>query len=198
MELSETLNAFLELIPKGGTQDKSIISQITNVKREALAIIEWDDLFFILSRLYFPAAVSQIVAEASGAIASEWYCHGRYDQSDNSCPEHLKRHGNIFMVRDNWAQKAGYCKPGAAGYNDEITQPAEEVGCRCFWVYKYGLRKLPEDMLTEKGRDFVAEPVLDDALKPVSEKAEKKAPPVKEISEKQSLLKRLFVWQKRW
>ncbi|VEB00978.1 Uncharacterised protein [Klebsiella pneumoniae] len=61
----------------------------------------------------------------------------------------------IYLIRGNWAQKNGYVKAGPAGYLDEITQPGEEVFCRCYVTYLYNLRSIPEDMLTQKGRKFL-------------------------------------------
>jgi hypothetical protein len=46
-------------------------------------------------------------------------------------------------------------KPGPAGYLDEITQPGEEVFCRCYVTYLYNLRSIPDYMLTQKGSKFL-------------------------------------------
>ena len=46
------------------------------------------------------------------------------------------------------------CQSWPSGYLDEITQPGEEVFCRCYVTYLYNLRSIPEDMLTQKGRKF--------------------------------------------
>jgi hypothetical protein len=43
-------------------------------------------------------------------------------------------------------------KPGPNGYTDAITQPGEEVFCRCFYEYIYALRDMPDDMITAKGK----------------------------------------------
>jgi hypothetical protein len=56
-------------------------------------------------------------------------------------------------------------KPGPDGYTDQITQPAEEVNCRCYYEYIYNLADLPDEMLTEKGRKDLA------ALKNLDEEA---------------------------
>jgi hypothetical protein len=47
-------------------------------------------------------------------------------------------------------------KPSKAGYTDEITQPAEEVYCRCYYEYIYNLDALPAVMLTKKGQAALA------------------------------------------
>jgi hypothetical protein len=61
------------------------------------------------------------------------------------------RNDKIYAIRDNWAIEKGLMNKGA-GYTDEMTAPGEEVYCRCNYVYIYGLSKLPEEMLTAKGR----------------------------------------------
>jgi hypothetical protein len=56
-------------------------------------------------------------------------------------------------VRGCWAVEKGLIKPGPAGYTDEITRPAEEPFCGCYYRYLYNLRDLPANMLTEKGKE---------------------------------------------
>jgi hypothetical protein len=41
------------------------------------------------------------------------------------------------------------------GYTDEMSTPGEEVYCRCAYVYIYSLRKLPDEMLTIKGKNLL-------------------------------------------
>ena len=101
------------------------------------------------------SSISAVVASDGGAIAARWFSHYResgYDYRE----DHRDRDGKIFLLRGTWATKAGYVKPGKAGWADEVTQPAEEVYCRCRWTYQYHLRQLPDDMLTEKGREALA------------------------------------------
>lgn len=97
------------------------------------------------------ANISEIIAQDGGAIAGMWRSH--YRQANyNYREDHKERDGKVYMIRDNWAQERGLVKVGAAGYVDEITRPAEEVFCQCYYVWIHGLRRLPASMLTEKGR----------------------------------------------
>jgi len=99
----------------------------------------------------FAANLSEIVATDGGAIAGIWRSHWRepgYDYRE----DHKERDELVYTVRDNWAQQAGLMRPGKAGYTDQITKPGEEVYCRCRYQWVYALGKLPEDMLTAKGR----------------------------------------------
>ncbi|VGG43867.1 hypothetical protein [Klebsiella pneumoniae] len=100
------------------------------------------------------ANIDNIIATSNNAIAAEWHSHWRqagYDYRE----DHKERDKQIYLIRGNWAQKNGYVKAGPAGYLDEITQPGEEVFCRCYVTYLYNLRSIPEDMLTQKGRKFL-------------------------------------------
>lgn len=96
------------------------------------------------------AAVNQTVAEGSGAIAAQW--HHVHQANYDARPEHVARDDRIYLIRDSWAHSEGLVKPGKYGYTDEITQPAYEPYCRCYYTYMYSLSRLPDDMLTEKGR----------------------------------------------
>lgn len=100
------------------------------------------------------ANIDNIIATSNNAIAAEWHSHWRqpgYDYRE----DHKERDKMVYLIRGNWAQKNGYVKAGPAGYLDEITQPGEEVFCRCYVTYLYNLRSIPEDMLTQKGRKFL-------------------------------------------
>lgn len=100
------------------------------------------------------ANIDNIIATSNNAIAAEWHSHWRqagYDYRE----DHKERDKLVYLIRGNWAQKNGYVKAGPAGYLDAITQPGEEVFCRCYVTYLYNLRSIPEDMLTQKGRKFL-------------------------------------------
>ena len=97
------------------------------------------------------SALNSTVAENTGAIAGEWHSHWR-QTNYNYRVDHKERDLHIYTIRGNWAEANGLMKPGPDGYTDEITQPAEEVNCRCFYRYIYNLNRLPEAMLTEKGK----------------------------------------------
>ncbi|EMF7247484.1 hypothetical protein V4F06_005334 [Klebsiella variicola] len=100
------------------------------------------------------ANIDNIIATSNNAIAAEWHSHWRqagYDYRE----DHKERDKLVYLIRGNWAQKNGYVKAGPAGYLDEITQPGEEVFCRCYVTYIYNIRSIPEYMLTQKGRKFL-------------------------------------------
>ena len=100
---------------------------------------------------------SQAAMEAmkNGAIAAEWHSYYRQPGYDYRL-EHKERDGKIYAIRGNWAIERGLMNKGA-GYTDEITAPAEEHLCRCYYTYLNNIRDLPEDMLTENGKQYLAD-----------------------------------------
>lgn len=100
------------------------------------------------------ANVANLVAVDNGAIAAEWHSHWR-QAGYRFRPDHKERDGHVYAIRDNWAIKAGLMTKGA-GYLDEITQPGQEPFCRCWVRYISSPRRLPESMLTKKGRQWIA------------------------------------------
>ncbi|MGX5056001.1 hypothetical protein ACWKX9_20405 [Enterobacter asburiae] len=97
------------------------------------------------------ANIDNIIATDGGAIAAVWHSHWRQPNYDYREP-HKGRDLNVYAIRGNWAQQKGLMKAGPAGYLDEITQPGEEVFCRCYLTYIYNVRSLPDEMKTEKWR----------------------------------------------
>jgi hypothetical protein len=98
------------------------------------------------------ASVDAVIAQQTGAIAAVWRSHWKqpgYDYRE----DHKERDQGLYLVRGSWAMDKGYLSVAkAAGYTDELTQPAEEPFCRCYWVWLRNLRDLPDDVLTAKGR----------------------------------------------
>lgn len=96
------------------------------------------------------SSVSAVIGIQTGAIAAMWRSNWRQPGYDYR-PDHKERDKRIYAVRGSWAMDQGLLKKGN-GYIDEITQPAEEPFCRCYYVYLNNLRDVPDSMLTEKGR----------------------------------------------
>ncbi len=102
------------------------------------------------------ANVKRTVAEGEGAIAARWKSHGAHDASYDARPEHKAMDGDVMLIRGSWAQNAGLVKPGPEGYTDDHEQPAELPFCRCQYEYIFTLRKLPEELLTAKGKEALS------------------------------------------
>lgn len=140
-------------VPKGGSKATDKRAQKAEI-RKPLASSPFEVRRVLIDQgMKFVSALNSTIAVDGGAIAARWRAVHRpnYDHR----PEHLARDGKIFTIRDNWAMQQGLMKRGPNGYTDEIEQPAEFVYCSCTYVYLYGLKQLPEDMLTVKGRDAI-------------------------------------------
>ena len=138
-------------IPPGGAAKESIAKAKENIlKPTAQEKYEWRRVTIDQGHK-LSANIASIVATQNGAIAGKWRSHWR-DASYNYRPEHKERDGKIYAIRGNPALAAGLMKVGPAGYLDAITQPGEEVYCRCWVRYIHDISELPEDMLTAKGK----------------------------------------------
>lgn len=102
------------------------------------------------------AAVSHVVAMGDGAIAAIWQDRGENDHAYHARPEHLRRSGTLFLVRDSWAMEQGLVKKtGTVQYTDEIEQPAEFPYCSCAYLYLTAPQRLPRELLTNRGLAWV-------------------------------------------
>ena len=138
-------------IPKGGTKATDKVKTKTDIAK-SLKSVPFEERRVLIDQGHkLTASINEIIASDGGAIAIRWRSHWR-QSGYNYRPDHKERDGNIYLIRGSWASKAGLVKRGPAGYYDEVTAVAEEPFCRCFAVYLYALRDLPEDMLTPKGK----------------------------------------------
>jgi len=97
------------------------------------------------------ANVSAVIAEQTGAIGFFWrHVHQlNYDGR----PEHEERDKKFYVIRDSWAMQRGLMKRGPNPYSDEIDMPAQKIFCRCWAEYADSLKDVPDENLTEKGRE---------------------------------------------
>lgn len=143
-------------VPPGGTPAESKAKVKADV-RKALAQLPYVERRCVIDQgNKFASSLNRVVAEGGGAIAAKWRSHFR-QLGYNARKDHKERDGRIYIIRDSWAHKQGLVKKGKYGYTDEITQPSQEINCRCFYVYIYSISKLPSDLLTEKGHAKLSE-----------------------------------------
>ncbi len=138
-------------LPVGGSAEPEKVKAKDAVRKSVAGLPFVERRVLIDQGHKLASSVNSIVAEGGGAIAAIWNSRFRQPGYDYR-PDHKERDGNVYLVRNSWAQAKGLVKPGAVGYVDDITQPAEEVFCRCSYKYLFHLRQLPEDMITAKGR----------------------------------------------
>lgn len=139
-------------IPVGGT-DVAERAEVKQNVRRGIAGLPFEERRVIIDQGHkLAAAVDDIVARDGGAIAAIWH-HVNEGGGYQARPEHVKRDGTIFVIRDNWALQKHLMKLAGHQYTDQLTQPGEEVFCRCWYEYIYNLRDLPAEMITAKGRE---------------------------------------------
>jgi hypothetical protein len=156
---AETIEAILRRfqglvtsIPLGGSDAVKRGKEANNVKK-AMQSLSFRERRVLTDQGHkLTASLDAIVAKEGGAIAARWFSHWRqlnYDYRE----DHKERDGQVYLIRDSWARDRGLVRSGDAGFTDEITQPGEEVYCRCRYTYLFHLRQLPADMLTKKGKE---------------------------------------------
>lgn len=143
-------------VPAGGAAEPDR-RDIKRAVRKSLAGLPYEERRLAIDQGHkLTSSLNAVIAEGGDAIAGVWHSHWR-QSGYQFRPDHKERDEQVYLIRGNWAQSEGLVKPGSAGYTNQITQPGEEVFCRCFYAYVYHLRQLPDDMLTEKGRQALAE-----------------------------------------
>lgn len=143
-------------IPKGGTDNAKKAEVKANI-RKSLRQLPFEERRVIIDQGHkLRASISHILAVDGSAIGGIWRSHWR-QAGYNYREDHKERDGHFFMLRGHWAAEKGLVKAGPYGYVDAITEPAEEPFCRCAYEWKYQLRDIPDECLTNKGRDVLAE-----------------------------------------
>ena len=149
-------------VPPGGTpkEGKARLKKVEQKQelRKALAQLPYEERRVVIdqsAKLF--SAINSTVAVNGGALGAYWQSHKR-QRGYNGRPVHNARDGSFYLVRDSWADKAGYVKvDGAAGWTGDVEQPAELPYCKCAWQYVFSLRSLPKGCLTAKGEEALAE-----------------------------------------
>lgn len=142
-------------IPKGGSKAPDIKKEKTKIRKSLTKVTFEEKRVTIDQSQKFASSLNAVIAEDNGAIAAVW--HSRWRTAGyNYRHDHKERDGKMYVIRNNWAMRKGLMKLGDLSYNDTITQPAEEVYCQCRYTYIYSIDKLPEELLTEKGKELLA------------------------------------------
>ena len=143
-------------LPAGGSDVASKAGAKEDI-RKSLAGLPFEERRVLIDQGHkLRSSLSDILAKDGAAIAATWHSHWR-QANYNYREDHKERDGLVYALRGCWALEQGLIKAGPAGYADEITQPAEEPFCRCYFTYIYHLRSVPKDMLTSKGETALAD-----------------------------------------
>ena len=143
-------------IPPGGVSAEKRAEVKANT-RKALKQLPFEERRVLIDQGFkLISAINDIVATDNGAIAARWRSNFRQSGYD-ARPDHEERDNKVFLIRNSWADNAGLVKPGKNGYVDDIEAPAQLPFCRCYYIYLTAIRDLPDDMVTAKGKEKLAE-----------------------------------------
>jgi len=102
--------------------------------------------------------INTLSAIENGAFAAQW--HSNWRQLNYEYRESHKRLDEaIFLIRNSWADKAGYINAGYQ-YIDEIEEPGNAPGCRCRFKFIYRVSQLPEKMISKKGKEAIKSKII--------------------------------------
>lgn len=145
-------------IPPGGTEATDKREAKSDI-RKSLATLKFEERRVQIDQGHkLIANLNDILAVDGGAIAATWVDRGSSDSHYKARPEHKAWSDRkaTRLIRDSWAHKAGLVKPNSDGFTDEYEMVGQLPYCSCHQIYKYNLRQLPDDLLTAKGREFLA------------------------------------------
>jgi hypothetical protein len=138
-------------IPQSGSKLVDKVEQKTAIRKSFSALPFEERRVLIDQGHKLTAAISDVLAKDSGAIAAEWRSNWR-QKGYNYRPDHKERDRKIYLLKSSWARDKGLVKPGPNGCYEDITAAGQEPFCRCHIRWVYGISGLPEDMVTAKGR----------------------------------------------
>lgn len=141
-------------VPDGGTASPQVRQQAETMAKDFRSLPYEERRVLIDQGHKLSSNVSRVLAEQSGAIAAIWHSHWEEMGYDYRL-KHKDRDKRVYLLPGTAYERKGLVKPGSAGYTTAITEPAEEVNCRCWYEYIYNIDDLPPDMLTELGAEMV-------------------------------------------
>lgn len=152
---TQRFSGWASSVPAGGSRAVDVKDTKDNI-RKALTSLPFEERRVAIDQSHkFTAALSEIVAVDGGAIAMRWNSRWR-SPGYQYRKDHKERDQKVYLLRASWAKDKGLVKPGPDGYYDDITKVGEEVYCSCFATWIHNIRDLPEDMITQKGKDELA------------------------------------------
>lgn len=139
-------------VPIGGSNDPQQRKVAARI-RKATSNLPYEERRVVVDQGHkLISAIDDIVARDGGAIAAEWAHVEEAGEAYDPRPQHVARNKKIYVLRKGWAYRQGLIKAMGNQFTDSITQPGEEINCRCRYRYIYNLRDLPAAMITKKGQ----------------------------------------------
>lgn len=161
--INETLQRFsgwATSIPEGGSKAVNKKEEKETV-RKGLSGLEFKARRVIIDQTHkLNGAINNIVAVNGGAIAAIWKSHYHqvgYDYREEHKEREIESTKKPYLIKDSWAASQGLVKLDGSKWLSDMTQPGEQIFCRCFLNYIYVLSDLPDSMLTVKGKEKLAE-----------------------------------------
>lgn len=143
-------------LPAGGSDTVKVKVESDKLRKSMSGLSFTERRVMIDQGHKLTANLNDIIAKDGGAVAAIWCSHykqANYDYRTEHKERAIESLRRPYLIADSWAIRDGYIKKTGATFTNEITQPGEEVYCRCWYKYLYTFARLPEDMLTIKGRD---------------------------------------------
>lgn len=142
-------------IPPGGSDavDKNEVK--INVRKSMTQLPFAERRCLIDQGAKFTSNLSEILAADGGALGAVWHSQWRRPGYAYR-KDHKELDQKFFTMKDNWAIRAGLMKVGPDGYIQDEVRPAELPYCSCKYSYVYNIGRLPDGLLTRKGRDELA------------------------------------------
>ena len=142
---------------EGWWSDVEDRTEIKAAVRKGIAGLPFEERRVIIDQGHkLAASINEIVAIDGGAIGGFWH-HVKEGGGYQARPEHEKRDGKFYLLRDSWAIQKGYIRKGSVPYYDTITAVGQEVYCRCWMTWIFNLRDIPQECMTRKGEEALAE-----------------------------------------
>lgn len=138
-------------IPKGGSRAETPREATANLGKAMKKVTYRERRVETDQGHKLVASINQLVAERGEAIAAVWHSHWReagYDYRE----DHKRLDKKTLLIPGTWAVDEGYVKRTGVLYTDQVEAPAQDVNCRCYYSYLYGLADLPEELLTARGK----------------------------------------------
>lgn len=157
-KMQQRFSGWASSVPAGGSEH-SKAREAKDTLKKGLSGLKFEERRVLTDQGHkLVSSINSVLAQQGNAIAAIWHSHAHqagYDYREEHKEREIESLRRPFLVRDSWALKDGLVRTAGARYTDDMTQPAEEPFCRCYYRYLYNIRQMPRDMLTDAGLAFL-------------------------------------------
>lgn len=155
----QRFNGWLSSLPAVDIVRESQLKDVAQISRDIakpLQDLPYDERRVAIDQSFkLIANLNQITAYECGAIGAYWHSHWREAGYDYRV-DHKELDQEFFLIKDSYALRDGLIKKAGHKYIDDLPQqPGEAIFCRCWYQYVYRLNRIPEECLTQKGREAI-------------------------------------------